>query len=191
MNSAKALFAQLGYESATTVAIARQAGTSESQLMKHFGSKEGLLQAIFNLAWQQMNAQLRKALEEYQKPREKLEFLVKLVLGSLDREPEIKLLMLLEGRRIRRKGAMVVLAPGFLEFIRLLDSILKEMRDAGQLRRDLHIEGIRSALMGLCEGLLRDQLLAKRVGYPARYSSKQLREIVNAVLPVLVSPRSR
>lgn len=86
---------------------------------------------------------------------------------------------------------MVVLAPGFLEFIRTIDSILKEMRDAGQLRRDLHIEGIRSALMGLCEGLLRDQLLAQRVGYPARYSARQLREIVNAILPALTSPRSR
>src|SRR5688572_7518797 len=42
--AAKHLFATRGYESSSTVAIARAAGTSESQLMKHFGSKEGLLE---------------------------------------------------------------------------------------------------------------------------------------------------
>ena len=42
----KHLFAQNGFENTSTVAIAREAGTSESQLMKHFGSKQGLLIAI-------------------------------------------------------------------------------------------------------------------------------------------------
>jgi len=46
--AAKQLFASRGYENTSTVAIARLAGTSESQLMKHFGSKEGLLEEIFD-----------------------------------------------------------------------------------------------------------------------------------------------
>src|SRR5215471_3629212 len=49
--SAKHLFARNGYENTSTVAIAREAGTSESQLMKHFGSKQGLLAAIFDHGW--------------------------------------------------------------------------------------------------------------------------------------------
>ena len=49
--SAKHLFARNGYENTSTVAIAREAGTSESQLMKHFGSKQGLLAAIFDRGW--------------------------------------------------------------------------------------------------------------------------------------------
>ena len=50
--AAKHLFARGGYENTSTVAIAREAGTSESQLMKHFGSKQGLLGAIFDRGWQ-------------------------------------------------------------------------------------------------------------------------------------------
>jgi len=46
LRAAKRLFAQNGYENTSTVAIARDAGTSESQLMKHFGSKQGLLVAF-------------------------------------------------------------------------------------------------------------------------------------------------
>ncbi len=51
LRSAKHLFARNGYENTSTVAIAREAGTSESQLMKHFGSKQGLLLAIFDRGW--------------------------------------------------------------------------------------------------------------------------------------------
>ena len=51
LRSAKRLFARNGYENTSTVAIAREAGTSESQLMKHFGSKQGLLLAIFDRGW--------------------------------------------------------------------------------------------------------------------------------------------
>ena len=46
--------------SATTSAIARMAGTSESQLIKHFGSKEGLLEAIYDEAWQRLNPGMQR-----------------------------------------------------------------------------------------------------------------------------------
>ena len=42
----KILFAKLGYENTPTSSVAREARTSESQLMRHFGGKAGLLEAI-------------------------------------------------------------------------------------------------------------------------------------------------
>lgn len=182
LQAAKSLFASKGYENTSTVAIARLAGTSESQLMKHFGSKEGLLEAIFEQAWQKMNWGVRQAIQGLPSPVEKLSALVGLMITALERDPDLKLLMLLEGRRIRKEGHMVLLTQGYQEFVRLLDGVLREMRAAGQLRADVHLEGIRSALMGSFEGLMRDQLLGKRVGYPAHYSSKELREIFSVVL---------
>ena len=59
LRAAKRLFAQNGYENTSTVAIAREAGTSESQLMKHFGSKQGLLVAIFDRGWISMNERIK------------------------------------------------------------------------------------------------------------------------------------
>ena len=53
--SAKALFAESGYEKTTTAAICRLAGTSQSQLIKHFVDKDGILQSIFEYAWEQIN----------------------------------------------------------------------------------------------------------------------------------------
>src|SRR5437588_12196978 len=93
--AAKRLFAQRGYEKASTVAIARLAGTSESQLMKHFGSKEGLLEAIFDASWERLSTQFA-ALQKMKSPREKLYSLLETLLNALEGDPATNELMLLD-----------------------------------------------------------------------------------------------
>lgn len=93
-------------------------------------------------------------------------------MTAQQRDTDLRLLLLLEGRRIRRGGQMILLTQGLHDFVRLLDNVLREARVAGQLRSDLHLEGMRSALMGAFEGLMRGQLLAQRMGFPARFTAK-------------------
>src|SRR6202047_2954111 len=73
LQAAKTCFSTRGYEHASTSAIARQAGTSESQLMKHFGSKAGVLEAIFNDGWGQIVEEARAAIEGLADPIKKLQ----------------------------------------------------------------------------------------------------------------------
>ena len=182
LQAARTLFASQGYENTTTSQIARNAGTSESQLIKHFGSKEGLLEAIFDQSWQRMSPALPAILENTRTPADKLTGIIELMFESLERDSDVRALFLLEGRRIRRHGHMVVLTRGFTHLVAVIDGVLREMRDAGQLREDLHLEAVRSALMGAFEGLLRDRLLAERIDYPARYDKTQTREAFRALL---------
>jgi AcrR family transcriptional regulator len=49
--AAACLMAVRGFDRTTTSAIARAAGTSESQMIKHFSSKEGILVAIMDQFW--------------------------------------------------------------------------------------------------------------------------------------------
>ena len=184
LHAAKQLFASRGYENTSTVAIARMAGTSESQLMKHFGSKEGLLEAIFDQGWERMGYLLR-GIHDLRSPQEKLQALLEVVLNALERDLELKELMLLEGRRVRKEGKMVMLTRGYLEFVKVVDSVLAEMRASDQLRPEVNPEVVRSGLTGLFEGLLRDQILAQRVGYPAKYSNEEIRSFFNIVLGAL------
>ncbi|HKH45821.1 MAG TPA: TetR/AcrR family transcriptional regulator [Thermoanaerobaculia bacterium] len=180
--SARALFAEGGYENTTTSQIARNAGTSESQLIKHFGSKEGLLEAIFEQAWKGLAPAVQPVLASSRTPREKLTDVIDLMFQALESDPEMRVLFLLEGRRIRRHGHVVVLTRGFTRMVTVVDTILREMREAGQLREDLHPEAVRSALIGAFEGLLRDRLLAERADYPAGYGREDMRETFRAVL---------
>lgn len=182
LQAGRRLFAEDGYENTTTSAIARQAGTSESQLIKHFGSKEGLLEAIFNQAWERMASGVRSVLESPGAPVDKLRALSEMFIAALERDKELRTLMLLEGRRIRKHGTMVLLTQGFQQVLGVFDGILKEMRDMGVLRQDLHPQAVRSALFGAFEGLLRDQILADRASFPAHYDGTELRAAFRAVL---------
>lgn len=180
--SAKALFAELGYEATSTAAIARGAGTSESQLVKHFADKQGVLEAIFEDAWSQINPAVRLATESIESPRDKLRILFDMMLGFLEKDRAVRTLFLLEGRRIRGDGHMVVLVPGFLEFVQIVDGILKAMAEQGQLASGLNPQTLRSGLMGAVEGMLRDQLLsrgmaAKSGRLPAAYSDAEVRAV--------------
>lgn len=180
--AAKRLFAERGYESTSTAAICRLAGTSQSQLIKHFTNKQGLLEAIFEYAWEQVNPAIRLATESTPNPRDKMRILTDMVLGFLEKDRALRTLFLLEGRRIRGDGHMVVLVPGFLEFIKIMDGILKEMAARGELVTNLHPQAFRSGLIGAVEGMLRDQLLAKPSRLPASYSDADIRTIFTTFL---------
>ena len=176
------MFANRGYEHTSTSAIARQAGTSESQLMKHFGSKAGLLEAIFIEGWTEITEDARTVIEGVPAPMDRLQAITRCVLERLERDPELKLLLLLEGRRIRKEGQMVALTEGFMSFVQLLDSVLQQMTEAHMLRPNLNPQAVRSALMGMLEGMLRDRFLADRLGFPAHFDLSQLHEILGLAL---------
>ncbi|HSU83054.1 MAG TPA: TetR/AcrR family transcriptional regulator [Thermoanaerobaculia bacterium] len=182
LQAGRDLFSEDGYENTTTSAIARRAGTSESQLIKHFGSKEGLLEGIFDRAWQRMAQGVGHVREAPLPPLEKLRALTELMIVALESDKQLRTLMLLEGRRIRKHGHMVMMTGGFQQVLKVVDGLLRELQETGKLRPDLNPQAVRSALIGAFEGLLRDQLLAERAGFPASYDGAELRAAFKAVL---------
>ena len=61
------------------------------------------------------------------------------------------------------------------------------MQQQGDLVADVHLEALRSAWLGANEGLIRDQLLAELMGYPATFNRKVLRRTGHGML--VESPR--
>lgn len=186
--AAKALFAERGYEATSTAAICRLAGTSESQLIKHFENKQGVLEAIFEHAWEHIVPAVSLATESISSPREKFKILLEMVLNFLEKDRNLRTLFLLEGRRIHDDGHMIVLVPGFLEFVRIVDGILKQLADQGEIPAHIHLQALRSALIGAVEGMLRDQLLARSSRFPASYSAVHMRTIALTIFSSLLVP---
>jgi AcrR family transcriptional regulator len=180
--AAKILFAERGFEGTTTAAICRLAGTSQSQLIKHFTDKQGILEAVFEHTWERINPAVRLATESISAPWDKLKVLTDMVLGFLEKDHAIRTLFLLEGRRIRGDGHMIVLVPGFIEFIKTIDGILKELAARGDMRPDVHPQAFRSALMGAVEGMLRDHMLARTSRLPASFTESDIRAMVSTLL---------
>jgi hypothetical protein len=144
------------------------------------------LEAVFDLGWSQIGAKLRE-LDALRTPQEKLALMVNVMFMELNRDQNLKQLLLFEGRRIRKDRRLMLAAEGFLSFVRKIDAILEEMQAAGQLRRGLDMQAVRSGLMGILEGLLRDQILGAESGYPASYSDPQMLETFNYLFSGLLA----
>lgn len=63
MRAAKRLFFTRGYADTSLRAIAKEAGTSESGVLRLYQSKNGLLRAVYASCWAEINAQCDEAVE--------------------------------------------------------------------------------------------------------------------------------
>ena len=186
LRSAKHLFARNGYENTSTVAIAREAGTSESQLMKHFGSKQGLLAAIFDRGWAGIIDRVQ-ATQSTGAAADRLFAMLEAMVVELENDSDLKELMTLESRRVRKDNRDVLVSQGFRQFASVLDGLLVEMKNQGQIRPDLKLDAVRAALLGLTEGLVRDRVVAKRSECSADYSFDDIKRVLEVLVPAFGS----
>mgnify|MGYP000427405302 CR=1 FL=1 len=179
----KSLFARHGYEQTSTAAIARQAGTSESQLVRYFGGKSGLLEAIFNDSWTALATQIQPAAAQAQHSRDALLRILNVILAVFDRDHDLASLFLFEGRRIR--GHEIALSKGFLSFYELVHQLIRRGQEDGSFRRDISVDILGSVVLGCAEGMMRDRIIAERTGQKASYDEEGIRTAFEAIVSAL------
>lgn len=186
ISAGKLLFGRSGYEQTSTSAIAREAGSSESQLMRYFGGKSGLLDAIFNEAWETLNDDIRAHIAEAEHGRDAMRRILGLVIAAFGRDHDMAFLFLFEGRRVR--GREVSLSKGFLSFYDLLHQLIQRGQEDGSFRRDVNDSVLASAMLGCAEGMIRDRLIAERTGQPNPFDDEMIARVfssmVNSLSPV-------
>ena len=179
----KALFAQVGYEQTSTSAITRRAGTSESQLMRYFDGKRGLLAAIFDGSWHALNSQIEEIVnEDVTEAVPAIELVLSTVIVAFERDRELANLFLLEGRRIHAGERDLVLSRGYLEFVDFLQRLIRRAQKARTIAPRIDGAALSSALIGAAEGMIRDRLIAERAGQRQPFSQQQIRHVFSAFL---------
>ena len=182
----KELFAREGYEQASTASIAKAAGTSESQLVRYFGGKAGLLEAIFNESWTPLNDEVQRLIAGAPHAREAVLGVLSTVIKAFGADPDLAVLFLFEGRRIRG-GAEVVLSRGFVQFNELVRTLIHRGQQDGSFRREFSDAALTAAVMGAAEGMMRDRLLAERAGNRP-FAEREIRRVFAAVLSGVGEP---
>ena len=181
LQAAKRLFAQQGYEQTATSAIARDAGTSESQLMRYFGGKVGLLDALFEEAWTDLNSRVKEAVASAATTREAIIEALQTITVALARDPDLATLFLFEGRRLRGEEPRVRLSEGFQTFAEVTRGLVRKAQSARELDASFDSGAITSALLGASEGMIRDRALA-RVGGGRGFAERESRRTLEAML---------
>lgn len=187
LRAAKLLFAQNGYENTSTVAIAREAGTSESQLMKHFGSKQGLLLAILDRGWNTILERVR-ATATATNPGDRLVAMLTAATIEFENDEQFKILSALESRRVRKDSNEVIISRSYRRFREGFDRTLLDMRTEGMIRPDLNLDAVRAAVLGFADGLWRDQIIATRAGLSSNYGFEDVRKVLEHLLEFFQEP---
>ena len=191
--TAKTLFASLGYDNTSTAVIARNAGTSESQLTKHFGGKAGLLETIFTEGWDRINAQLQACFESANDLDGRLSCIPGVVFQSLDEDMELKTLVLLEAHRMRAAARQTPLESGYAHYLSLIDAVVNQAAADGELKPEVPPLALRSALVGMIEGSVRERLLGAKANFPEHYDSGDYRRLFSSFIGTVADggPRGR
>ncbi|HVT05717.1 MAG TPA: TetR/AcrR family transcriptional regulator [Thermoanaerobaculia bacterium] len=191
LHAAKLLFARNGFEQTSTAAIAREAGTSESQLVRYFRGKAGLLEAIFDDGWAPLNGHIQQAVGAAPSAREALLGVLAIVSEAFASDHAMAFLFLFEGRRTRGDSHEVLLSKGFQNFSTLLQTLVRRGTLDGTFPSKLHPASAAAALIGAVEGMIREMVIAERSSKEKPFLDDQVRTIFTAIVDGLAQiPRT-
>jgi AcrR family transcriptional regulator len=180
--AARELFLVHGYDGASTALIAREAGSAETQMVRLFGGKAGLLEEVFNESWRPLNEKLEGIASGARSGREAILKVLATMIAAFDADPNLAFLVLLEERRVRGDGRVVSISRGLSDFSGLVDLlILRGQRDES-LAVSLDHAALRSALMGAAEAMIRDRAIARREGKTDSFSRSSIRSVFELLL---------
>lgn len=186
LTAARMLYATRGFEATTTAAIARSAGTSQSQLVKHFRDKQGALAAILQSGWAELVRAVRLATERIEVPRERLHLAIDMYLTYLGREREFRSIMLREGRRLTSWAG----GNPHAEFLEVIDEILQQMVVAGELPPHVNPRAVRVGLLGALANMLYESDAVAETGAALPFSEDEVRHTVRSFFTGLVSKQA-
>jgi AcrR family transcriptional regulator len=155
--------------------------------MRYFGGKAGLLAAIFNESWAPLNDEIQRLIANAPHAGEAVLGVLAAVTRAFGAGPELAVLFLFEGRRIRG-SSKVVLSKGFVEFNDLIRALIRRGQQDGSFRPDFSDGALAAALMGAAEGMMRERLVSERAG-KRPFAEREVRRVFAALLTgVVVAP---
>lgn len=156
------VFAERGYERATTTEIAQRLGVSEATVFTYFRGKRELCMRVIQDWYDEIIAAIEAGLPREQPVREQLEFVVLTHLRLfLIQGTGLCALVLSEGRT---KGQD--LGEGFVELQRRYTAPLMDLlargQAAGEVRKDIPLRLLRSLVFGPMEHMLWEVVITGR-----------------------------
>jgi hypothetical protein len=144
---------------------------------------------FFDHGWQGLDF-ISQAIKALPSPAEKLRMIFELVLQTLERDQALKELMLFEGRRIRKagSGSDILITSGYLRFSAAVEQVLTDLINNTPLSRKISPPALTSAMIGMFESMLRDQILARRANFHFSSTNEEIRAIFDLFVSRLLTP---
>ncbi|WP_454733639.1 MULTISPECIES: TetR/AcrR family transcriptional regulator [Cupriavidus] len=178
------VFAELGYERATTTEIAQRLGISEATVFTYFHGKRELCARVIEDWYDEIIGVVEAGLPRGQSTKAQLEFYVRTHLRLfLIQGTGLCALVLSEGRA-KGPGLGEVFVPLQRRYTAPLMDLLARARESGEIRADLPLSLLRSAILGPMEHILWDAIARQREVDIERTA----RDLVALLWPALLPP---
>jgi len=140
-------FSMHGYHNSTVATIARQAGIADGTMYLYFKGKEDLLISAFTFIIEGFLEKLEAKLGEAKNPLDKLKVIVIYHLTELSGDPDRAKFLQLELRQPAESVRQGIAKPLSL-YMRKIDALLEEGKEAKLIRKDLPTKVIRRVIFG-------------------------------------------
>jgi AcrR family transcriptional regulator len=163
LNIAREVFAEKGFEKATTSEMAQRLGVSEATIFTYFGSKRELCMEVIRGWYEEMNNDLEQEVPLVTGIRAQLHFVIRKHLKYLLEEGTgLCALVLSEGRNVDEEF-MSLIADLKRQYTAPFMRALSVARDSGQIRSDIPLRLMRDMVYGSMEHILWGRIVTNRV----------------------------
>jgi AcrR family transcriptional regulator len=134
LEAAVRAFALKGYHGCRVSDVAREAGVAYGLVYHYYGSKEALLDAIFDETWGAMIGTIRSVAALETSAREQVRKVTEIVLRTWKRDPDLVRVLV---REVTRSSQMQTEKDDIELAFEALQEIVARGQEAGEFRRDL------------------------------------------------------
>jgi len=160
LDAALRTFVQRGYPQTKVAEIASEAGVAEGTLYNYFPSKEDLLLALFDEKWSRIIDDIKKKLISVDNPNDQLKAIFSTVVKLFKKNRHIAELFMID---IKQSSIFLnnYTINRIVEFIDIIEEILKEGKRKGIYRKDLDTRVAKMVIFGAAQGILLSWVLSE------------------------------
>ena len=152
LNSAGAVFAELGFHKATISQIASKAGVADGTLYLYFKNKDDILYQFINFKTQVVFQKMNEAVEMGNNAEEKLRNLIRCHLQEFQNDKNMAIIFQSEVRYLRDIESQIKdISKMYLD---LLSDIIEQGQIEGSIRQDLFVGLVKRFILGAVEGVI-------------------------------------
>lgn len=180
LQAAVTIFSRDGFEKARVSDIAQLAGVGHGTVYLYFPTKGDLLDAIYNELMVEALDELRREVARGQDASEKLSVLFQTQLDMMEKNPDITKLLLVD-MRFSEEYLSSSAVRMTLEYIGLVEGILREGIESGHFQKGIHPETTATFIYGGFDAVITRWIL-ERPSIPLR---QQLETLTGMLLDCL------
>ncbi|SDH34529.1 transcriptional regulator, TetR family [Alteribacillus persepolensis] len=147
------VISQHGYHNAKVSQIAKEAGVADGTIYLYFKNKDDILISLFKEKMSVFVEIIRNALEKQETMEEKLKTLVTLHFKQLANNPEYAVVTQLELRQSSNELRYHI-NESLVQYLRLIEGIIKEGVDIGAFDSNLHLKIARQMIFGALDEVI-------------------------------------